>query len=60
MASKRRFRRQSCEKKIKHKDEQEASGVAWYLQRTTGVQYHAYRCGFCGGWHAGRPGRRIH
>lgn len=55
MASKRRLRRRSCESKIKHADQTAAVAHLRHL----GAQYKTYKCKFCGGWHVGRPNKKI-
>ncbi len=57
MASKRHFKRRSCQTKIKHTSEQSARRHTFYLGKSL---YHFYRCNFCGGWHVGRPrGKKL-
>lgn len=55
MASKRRVRRKSCEKKVRHK-----TSHAAHLALKKTVKLHGYsgpmnvyECSFCGGWHVG-------
>ena len=53
MASKRAFRRKSCEKKVRFTSD----GSAWKSLRGHSKigTMHVYRCKFCGGWHIGHP-----
>jgi hypothetical protein len=55
MASKRRLRRRSCKSKVRHIDQTAAVAHARHL----GFQHRAYKCKFCGGWHVGRPNKKI-
>lgn len=50
MASKRHQRRRSCENKHRYDTSTEADQAA---RRLPGRW--VYRCGFCAGWHVGRP-----
>lgn len=52
MASKRRLRRRSCERKKRHA-KRDAIGIAKSMRRR-GKMVSAYSCQFCGGWHVGR------
>ncbi|CAM5457348.1 hypothetical protein TMEC54S_03488 [Thauera mechernichensis] len=58
MSSKRRIRRRSCKRKIRHVSEADARHhIAALLNRKgwTG-RMNAYRCPFCNGWHVGHGG----
>lgn len=50
MSSKRRLRRRSCEKKLRHENKIEAIAHS----RSMGLPWHPYKCRFCKGWHVGR------
>lgn len=52
MSSKRRFRRRSCECKVRY-DKRDAIATAQNMRRR-GRMVTAYACQFCGGWHVGR------
>lgn len=60
MASKRRLRRRSCERKVRHEDPGAAWAMVKRLHRTKGDQgnLQVYRCPFCGGWHVGHGKER--
>lgn len=55
MASKRRVRRKSCEKKVRHNT---AHAAHLALKKTVEFRGYSgpmnvYQCQFCGGWHVG-------
>ena len=54
MASKRRIRRRSCERKVRQHTEAAAKHHARSLFVARGEVTYAYACSFCGGWHVGR------
>lgn len=55
MASKRRLRRRSCERKVRH----ESASGAWIARKHTTADKQeralldVYACRFCKGWHVG-------
>lgn len=56
MASKRRLRRKSCDRKVRHETEE----AAWHATRATRKKTNStglrpYRCSNCSGWHVGHP-----
>lgn len=60
MSSKRRIRRKSCTRKIRHATEADAREHIGALVRRKGWtgRMNAYRCPFCNGWHVGHGGRQ--
>ncbi len=54
MSSKRRIRRRSCGRKVRHADEVTAWRHIRALIRHKGERgLQGYRCPFCNGWHVG-------
>lgn len=55
MSSKRRIRRRSCSRKVRHETADQARAAMSALTRTKGWTGHmqVYRCRFCGGYHFG-------
>lgn len=60
MASKRRLRRQSCGRKVRHETAQAGLDHIHHLHRSKGFQgpMDVYRCRFCGAFHVGHSARR--
>jgi DNA mismatch endonuclease (patch repair protein) len=48
----------SCERKVKHPTRQAAERAAEVARRVWGPEYKAYECGYCGGFHVGKPSSR--
>lgn len=60
MASKRRLRRRSCERKVKHPSAAAASATIKSLHARKGYQgrLDVYRCRFCSSYHIGHGKHR--
>lgn len=59
MASKRRQRRKSCDGKVRYATENAAKSAAYQLAQLHGERMNAYKCQFCGGWHAGHTPAKV-
>lgn len=59
MSSKRRLRRRTCERKVRHASEQDGLAALRSLRRSGDNDVmNVYHCRFCGGWHTGHtPGQ---
>lgn len=58
MPSKRRLRRRSCTYKHKFVDKDVAFAAVRRMRTQGKYGVSPYKCGFCSGWHIGRPNKR--
>jgi hypothetical protein len=54
-----KLRDRQCGAKVKHGSEIEALRHARLLALSSGEKANAYRCQFCGNWHAGREKKKT-
>jgi hypothetical protein len=59
MASKRRFRRNSCGDKKRYSTLKEAQTAAWKFDRARNDTCHAYKCQFGDHFHIGHPTKAV-
>jgi len=59
MASKRRIRRSSCDRKRRFDGKAIAEEEALIRRKRRLGDYRAYHCQFCGGWHVGRAKSKM-
>jgi hypothetical protein len=50
--------REDGQPKVRYRSRREALVAADYRASETGADLGVYSCGFCGGWHMGRPSGR--